>query len=212
MKGTALITGLLLVAVAPMVLLTTFGGGSFTVHMILHMGIVAGAAPVLAYGLLGTRLDFSQPLGWMTPVLASVIELAAVWIWHVPALRALADASLPFSVVELASFLVAGLLLWLVCLRPGREGEGRLAGTIGLLFTSMHMTLLGVLLALAPRPLYGTGEVSCFGVRISGAADQQMGGVVMLVVGASSYLLGGIVLLSGLLKQDDEFAVEDRRC
>lgn len=66
----------------------------------------------------------------------------------------------------------------------------------------MHMTLLGVLLALAPRPLYGEGDVSCFGISLSAAADQQIGGVVMLMFGACAYLVGGIVLLAGLLRED----------
>jgi putative membrane protein len=76
----------------------------------------------------------------------------------------------------------------------------------------MHMTLLGVLLALAPRPLYGAGDVSCFGISLSAAADQQIGGVVMLMVGACAYLLGGIVLLAGLLRDGDALPAEKPRC
>lgn len=212
MRTVALGMGVFLLTIVPLVLFVTFDGGSFTVHMILHMGIVAVTAPLLAYGVLGTRLDPSQRVTWMTPVLASVIEMVVVWIWHVPAIRGLADASLQVSMVELLSFLVAGLLLWAVCLRSGPEGEGRLAGTIGLLFTSIHMTLLGVLLALAPRPLYGTGQVSCFGIPLAGIADQQIGGVVMLAVGALSYLAGGVVLLSGLLREGDPMARGEPRC
>ena len=56
------------------------------------------------------------------------------------------------------------------------------------------------LLALSPRPLYGEGEVSCFGVPLSAALDQQAGGVVMLLVGAVVYLAGGIGLLAGTLE------------
>ena len=63
----------------------------------------------------------------------------------------------------------------------------------------MHMTLLGALLSLSPRPLYGVGEVSCFGVTLGAAVDQQTGGVVMLLVGAVVYLLGGVLLLSSAL-------------
>lgn len=186
-----------------------FGAGSFTVHMVAHMGIVAVAAPLIAYGLVGARRDPLARWTWMTPMLASLIELVVVWFWHMPVLRAAADASLVLTLVEQASFLAAGLLLWIVCLRPG---DGRLAGTIGLLFTSMHMTLLGVLLALAPRPLYGEGAVTCFGIPLSAAADQQIGGVVMLMVGALAYLAGGVALLAGLLREDGQQSAEGPRC
>ncbi|MGJ7043824.1 putative membrane protein [Shinella sp. BE166] len=204
MRTIALRAGLALLGLA---LVLGLGAGSFTVHMVAHMGIVAVAAPLIAYGLGGTQGDPPAGLAWVTPMLASLVELAVVWFWHVPVLRATADASRALTLVEQASFLAAGLLLWITCLRPG---DGRLAGTIGLLFTSMHMTLLGVLLALAPRPLYGDGAVSCFGIPLSAAADQQIGGVVMLMVGALAYLAGGVALLAGLLRDGEEKMVEER--
>jgi putative membrane protein len=211
MKTIALVTGGFVLAIVSLVLYASFDGGSFTVHMVLHMGIVAVAAPLIAYGLLDTRFDLSRRFVWMTPVLASVIELVVVWGWHVPVMRALAATSILLSMLELLSFLVAGMLLWVVCLRPGRDGGGRLAGTIGLLLTSMHMTLLGVLLALAPRPLYGKGEVSCFGIPLDAISDQQIGSVVMLVAGAASYLIGGVALLSDVLRAEGDVARDDRR-
>ncbi|MDQ0136118.1 putative membrane protein [Neorhizobium galegae] len=174
---------------------------SFTVHMIAHMVVVAGAAPLFAIGLSGTRFDFLSSLPWLTPIIASLIEMFAVWTWHIPALRALSETSSILAALEQLIFLGAGLVLWLSCLggaAAGRE-ERRLAGTFGLLLTSMHMTLLGALLTLSPRPLYGDGEVSCLGVTLSAAVDQQAGGVVMLLVGAAVYLAGGVALLARTL-------------
>jgi putative membrane protein len=169
--------------------------------MLAHMGVVAGAAPLIAIGVSGTRFDFTQGRGWLTPLTGSVIELFAVWIWHVPAMRALSQSSPLVAAAEQAVFLCAGLALWLSCLggaASGRE-ERRLAGTFGLIFTSMHMTLLGALLSLSPRPLYGEGNVTCLGITLSAHADQQTGGVVMLLVGAVVYLLGGVALLAQTL-------------
>ncbi|MCR6502003.1 cytochrome c oxidase assembly protein [Shinella sp. CPCC 101442] len=205
MKSIALPVGIVILCLA---LILGFGSNSFTVHMVVHMGIVAVAAPLIAHGLVGARRDPMARWTWMTPMLASLIELVVIWFWHLPVLRAAADASHPLTLIEQIGFLAAGLLLWIACLRPG---EGRLAGTVGLLFTSMHMTLLGVLLALAPRPLYGDGAVRCFGISLPAAADQQIGGVVMLVVGAFAYLVGGIVLLAGVLR-DGETLREGPRC
>ena len=177
------------------------GRQSFSVHMVVHMGAVAGVSPLLAVGLSGSALDVTIRWRWLTPVLASIIEMLAVWGWHLPSARALAEASWLAAMLEQASFFASGLLLWLSCLGGARDGrQGRqLAGTFGLLFTSMHMTLLGALLTLSPRPLYGSGDVSCFGIPLSAAVDQQVGGVVMLLVGAVVYLTGGVVLLSSVL-------------
>ncbi|MBP2558368.1 putative membrane protein [Neorhizobium galegae] len=200
MKKAVLITGFVLL-LALWTVLPLADRASFTVHMIAHMVVVAGAAPLIAIGLSGTRFDFLSSLPWLTPIIASLIEMFAVWTWHIPALRALSETSSILAALEQLIFLGAGLALWLSCLggaAAGRE-ERRLAGTFGLLFTSMHMTLLGALLTLSPRPLYGDGEVSCLGVTLSAAVDQQAGGVVMLLVGAAVYLAGGLALLARTL-------------
>jgi putative membrane protein len=203
MKRIALIAGCLLLAILWGGILPFSDRASFSVHMVVHMGVVAGAAPLIALELSGTRFDFTIGSVWLTPLLASVIELFAVWGWHIPAMRVLSETSILFTGLEQLVFLAAGLTLWLSCFggaMSGRE-ERRLSGTFGLLFTSMHMTLLGALLTLSPRPLYGDGEVSCFGIPLTPAADQQVGGVVMLLVGAVVYLTGGVALLAGTLRQ-----------
>jgi putative membrane protein len=196
-------TGIILLLLLWAGLLPFADRASFSVHMIAHMGVVAGVAPLLAIGLSGTRFDFTGGRSWLTPLTASMIELFAVWGWHIPALRALSESSFLFAAIEQLIFLGAGLTLWLSCLggaASGRE-ERRLAGTFGLVFTSMHMTLLGALLALSPRPLFGDGIVSCLGVQLTAAADQQAGGVIMLLVGAVVYLAGGLALLAGTLNR-----------
>jgi len=92
-------------------------------------------------------------------------------------------------------------------IKPTRRNHGsvaanrgrRAAGVVGLLLTSMHMTLLGALLALTPRPLYP---------HLGGAAgwspleDQHVGGAIMLLVGGLAYLAGGLWLTAGLLRTD----------
>lgn len=201
MRHAATLAGVFILALLWLGILPFSDRASFSVHMIVHMGVVAAAAPLLAIGLSGSRFDFTIGRHWLTPMLASVFELFAVWGWHVPAMRALSENSFAFATLEQLVFLAAGLTLWLSCFGGaaiGRE-ERRLAGVFGLLFTSMHMTLLGALLTLSPRPLYGEGEVTCFGIPLSGATDQQAGGVIMLLVGAVIYLAGGVALLAGML-------------
>ncbi len=200
MKSTPLTAGIVALLLALTLLAISWNSGSLVAHMLVHMTTVAIAAPFLAVAISGTRFDPTPRLGGSGPLLASVIELLVVWVWHVPAMRRLAETRADAMLVEQASFLLAGMLLWVACFRPQAEGPRRLAGIIGLLFTSIHMTLLGVLLTLAPRPLYGAGDVTCLGITLSREADQQLGGVVMLMVGAAAYLLGAIILLADILK------------
>ena len=197
MKSVCLFSGILILVVS--CLLATFGGNSFALHMVTHMAIVAVAAPLIACGVTRTLLDISARLTWVTPLTASLIELITVMFWHLPQIRFIADQLLLVSALEQLSFLTAGLLLWRVCL-----SASPLAGATGLLFTSMHMTLVGVLLALAPRPLYGVAQAMCLGFPLAAQTDQQIGGVAMLLVGALSYLIGGIVLLRRLVMNSAE--------
>jgi putative membrane protein len=170
---------------------------SFTAHMIMHMSVVAVAAPLLALAITDTRFDPSSLFPFIfAPLPASLWELVAVWGWHAPALHELARGSVAGIVLEQASFLAVGFVLWLACI--GERGGGRAAGVIGLLFTSMHMTLLGALLALAPRVLYGHAHHSA-PETLSAIDDQNLGGVVMLAAGGTAYLLGGLILMARLL-------------
>jgi putative membrane protein len=172
---------------------------AFSAHMLLHLGIVALAAPLLAAGLIraGVRLDGLQPpMRWT--MLASMVELMVVWGWHAPLLHAATARHVPVFVLQQTSFLAAGLALWLLGFAP-RSKEAAAAGVIAFLMTVMHMTLLGTLLTFTPRLLYDPELcLGAFGFRP--LEDQQFGGMLMATVGGFAYMLGGIVLALRLLE------------
>lgn len=170
-----------------------------TGHMAAHMTAVALAAPFLAAGLSQTRLD--PALRWprlVTPWAMSVLELAVVWSWHIPAVRTAVAHAPSLQAIEQLCFLAVGVLLWSAVLAQPKQA--RASGLGVLLLTSMHMTLLGALIALAPRPLYGPSHVVPFG--LTALQDQQLAGVVMLLAGGAAYLAGALFVLSGLLRQE----------
>ena len=173
---------------------------SFAAHMTMHMGVVALAAPLLALGIAGgTRDPVRKAPALFAPIPISLVELFIVWAWHAPVLHHAARHSLMGLVIEQSLFLLSGLLVWLSAFggEPRQRSNRAAAGIIALLLTSMHMTLLGALLALPLRPLYAhAGGIA----GLTPLQDQQLGGAIMLVVGGVSYLLGGLWLTTRLLK------------
>jgi putative membrane protein len=172
---------------------------SFAVHMTMHIAVVAVAAPLLALALSGTSADPVVTMPRMVAAIpASMLEFVIVWAWHVPALHNMARHQRDAFALEQVSFAVAGLMLWVAAVggtveqRRLRAGEG----TVALLLTSMHMTLLGSLFAMAPRTLFRHGTST----DASLIGDQQLGGVIMLLVGGASYLAGGLILTASALR------------
>jgi putative membrane protein len=184
---------------------------SFAAHMVMHIAVVAFVAPLIALALAGTNLDPVRIVPrLMAPIPISLIELLIVWAWHVPALHRSAREYAGVFVLEQASFLVAGVLLWMAAI--GGEDEQRRvragAGIVALLFTSMHMTLLGALFALSGRPLF---QHAALQGGAAATADQQLGGVIMLLVGGAAYLVGGLWLTAVALRPEPRsLAIEER--
>lgn len=160
---------------------------AFPVHMLRHMGLVAVAAPLLILGMPNLSRRIAIP-----PFAAAALEFAVVWVWHLPPAHSLGRTLPAGFVLEQSSFLAVGVLVWAGCLRA----ENPLAGAAGLLVTSMHMTLLGALLILAPRDLYA--EICGTAPDLAG---QQMGGMLMLSIGTPAYLLGGLILTAQALNE-----------
>jgi putative membrane protein len=183
---------------------------SFAAHMTLHMLVVGVGVPLIAIGWAawlrsrpgshaaisgGDGQGAGQPMGvWRSgpvlyPVVASMVDFVVIWAWHTPALHNAVRIDSGLLVLEQGSFAAAALIVWLVAFT-----STPLAGALELFFTSMHMVLLGALMALAPRTLY---EALC---GAGALADQQLGGAIMLAIGGVVYLGGGLLLVGRSLR------------
>ncbi|SDE92025.1 cytochrome c oxidase assembly protein [Limimaricola pyoseonensis] len=192
MRPVPLILGLGLLAAVWLAPLTLWLGAEFAGHMLRHMVLVAVAAPLLVIGWPGLARGFA-----LNPLIAAALEFAVVWAWHLPRAHGLAFTHTAWFAAEQASFLLAGLLVWAGCLRAGHP----LAGAGGLLLTSMHMTLLGALLILAPRDLY-----SAWCGLMPDLTGQQLGGILMLGIGTPVYLVAGLWLTARAVNEREAAA------
>ena len=162
--------------------------GAFPAHMIRHMILVALAAPALVLAAPGLARRLAVPA-----LAGAVVDFAVVWAWHLPVLHGAArGAAVPFM-LEQGMFLLAGIAVWAGALGAAQP----LAGAGALLLTSMHMTLLGALLSMAPSDVYAA---IC---RTAPDLDgQRLGGLIMLGIGTPAYLVGGLVLTARAIGPD----------
>ncbi|UIJ71017.1 cytochrome c oxidase assembly protein [Aurantimonas sp. HBX-1] len=172
---------------------------SFSAHMILHLGIVTVASPVLAIGLQRAPGFSRLRFGAMAALGATGFDMFVVWAWHAPALHAAAARSAPVFVLQQASFLLAGLMVWAVAVFGRSRAEVGM-GALTMFMTFMHMTMLGMVLALAPALVYAPDIcVGAFGFeRIE---DQRLGGTLMAALGGLPYMAAGIVLMRQFLAE-----------
>jgi putative membrane protein len=200
MRAALFLLGLIVLGAAWLSPLPQLARDAFSAHMAMHMGVVAIAAPLLALGIGGSAFDpVRRWPNLFPPITVSLLELVIVWAWHGPALHHLARHTVAGLIAEQTTFLLSGFLVWISVFGgdPAQRQNRRASGIAALLLTSMHMTLLGALLALAPRPLYAHAGAPA---NLTPLDDQHLGGAIMLLVGGLSYLIGGLGLTATLVR------------
>jgi putative membrane protein len=192
------------------------------VHMVQHMTLMVVAAPLLMLGRPGLAVFWALPAPWRRrlsvarrslftrralfawfwhPVGLWAIFALVLWLWHLPALY---EAALRLSWVhdmQHLAFFGAGCLFWRVLADPlGRRWLPPLLGVVYLFTTSLHATLLGLFMALAPRPWYPSYALSAPRWGLSAIADQQLAGLIMWMPACMVFAVAALWLLGGWLQ------------
>jgi putative membrane protein len=163
---------------------------AFSPGMIAHLGVVALAAPLIAYGIFRmVRSSITAALA----LCAMAIDMAVVLAWHVPYFHDWAATDWRVYAVEQISFLAVGFIVWYAAFN-----SAPLLGAATLFLIFMHMTLLGSFLAISSHTFYDP-EVCRGAFGFSPLADQRFGGVLMASWGALAYLAGSLVLFRNAL-------------
>ncbi len=179
-------TGLVVLAALWLSPLVPMSRTAFSPHMLLHLGVVLGASPLLGFAVarrLSAPASFSEAMRWY--LLAATFEMLAVWGWHIPFLHDAAGRSVALFVLEQASFLAAGLATWTVAW-TARNREAAGAAAIALFLTFSHMSMFGLVLTLAPRLLYDPNL--CTGAFGFGRLDDQHFGGALMALGGLPYV------------------------
>lgn len=210
--------GWLLLALALLSPLHEAGERSFAAHMFEHELIMLVAAPllVLAEPLAvmlwafppNGRQALGMASGWQPlratwraltgAVSATLLQAAALWLWHAPALFDRALASRGWHVAQHLSFLITALLFWTAML--GRRTPVVLAA-LCLVVTSIVSGALGALMAFATSPWYaGYAALGMAPFGLTPAEDQQVAGLLMWVPGGLVHACAALVLMRQLLR------------
>lgn len=185
----------------------------FWAHMVQHLLLSAIAAPllVLAAPIRTVRLGLAAPgrqvldqlrvpvagdgaLRRWAIVLATLGALAALSVWHVPALYDAALESELVHAVEHATILGTGIAFWWAVIASARRHQV-LPAVAALAVACIHGGALGALLALSSRPWYPVHAERAGAWGVDPVVDQQAAGAIMWVPSAAVYLAAMAVIL-----------------
>jgi putative membrane protein len=195
-------------------------------HMIQHMTLMMIAAPlfilsspalVMLWALprgarhwaarLQGRLSAWRPgryLLWQ-PLTLWLLYAFTLWVWHLPGLYGAALRYAWVHELQHVCFFVAAALFWRVLIDPiTRLSLNRAAGVLYLFTTSLHATVLGVFMALAPRPWYPEylGRTAAF--NLTALEDQQLAGFIMWMPACAIYAIVAAAIFALLARGDAE--------
>lgn len=170
----------------------------FSARVVHHVLLVAVAAPLLAWALLGrlTAANAAMLSRLLTPMV--LLHTVVFWLWHAPHAYALALTSTPIYWVMQASLLLSATMFWgsVLLASPARAVAALVAVTV-------QMGLLGALLVFAGQPLYWPHFTTTAPFGLDAHTDQQLAGLIMWVPAGLPYLLVAVLRLSAWLRRSE---------
>jgi cytochrome c oxidase assembly factor CtaG len=123
---------------------------------------------------------------------ATVLHGVAIWVWHVPAFFDASITVVALHRLQHLSFLLTALCFWwAVIWKVGRGSAGW-----HVFVTMMHTSVLGALIALAPRVVYVSQTQAASEWGMTPLQDQQLAGLVMWVPGGIVYAGVALAMLA----------------
>ena len=186
----------------------------FAVHQIEHM-LLRTVAPMLIFlarpqaelvrglppGLSrvfagnGPLRSVVGVLRW--PPLATILFLAASYLWMLPRFHDEAILDEPVHYVWHVSLLVTGLVFFSVIFdrRPAPQGPGLGTRLAMFVFAALGNIVLGAFLTFKTVPLYSAYLVLGHMWHVSMLTDEQTGGIIMWIPGTMMFAISALVII-----------------
>jgi cytochrome c oxidase assembly factor CtaG len=183
----------------------------FAAHMAEHELVMLVAAPLLVLARPLPVMLWALPRSWRRPVgqgtgvlaylvgwefltlplIATILHAAAIWLWHLPPLFDAALTNEALHWLQHLTFLLSALLFWWAMLELRRPRASAIAY---LFLTALHTGFLGVLLSIAPRPLFPAQARLAAAYGADPVSDQQLAGLIMWVPAGIFYVVAGLAI------------------
>ena len=165
----------------------------FSAHMAQHLLLTLVFPPLLLYGTpawvvrLFLRPRWAMPIARVVtrPLAAAIIFTAPIVIWHVPALYEAALRHHGLHIVQHLVFLTTAVIMWWPVLSPLPElpRAQHLVQLLYLFLLGIPMSVTGALITLSDSVLYPFYATAPRVGGLSPLDDQQIGGLLMWVLG-----------------------------
>jgi cytochrome c oxidase assembly factor CtaG len=207
-----LVAGWLSLAGALLSPLHWLGEHLFTFHMIEHEIVMAVSAPLLvlarpigrllwAFPRLA-RLKIGRLMGarsmrtiwaWLSGGRnATILHGIAIWVWHAPIAIDATLANVAMHRLQHLSFLATAIVFWWSVLRNSDRG----LAAWHLFITMLHMSVLGALIALAPRVVYVAQTAAARDWGLTPLEDQQLAGIFMWIPAGTVYAGAALIMFT----------------
>src|SRR3954471_17753311 len=203
-----------------------WGSVLFSAHMTQHELLMLVAAPLLVLGRPMIPFLWALPKGmaielsgltkanwWRAtwafitaPFVAWIIHAVILWTWHIPVLFDATRDSEFIHALQHASFLGSALLFWWAVLHGRQRAMGLGVAVLYMFTTALHSGLLGALLTFARGVWYPIYSDSTAQWGLTPLEDQQLGGLIMWIPAGVVYIIAGLALFAGWLRESENRA------
>lgn len=214
LQAASFASGWILLVVALVSPLHWLGERLFTAHMIEHEILMTIAAPLLVVARPLGGMLWALPPGWRPlvggvgrvrplaalwrwlndPLVATILHGLALWAWHAPRPYEAALANPMLHWIQHLCFFGSAILFWWALLRSPLRQRGYGAAVFYLFATALHSGFLGILLAVARKPIYPHQTSAAPDWGLTALEDQQLAGLIMWVPAGIAYLVAAIIL------------------
>ena len=223
------LAGILALVLALLSPIDVYAGDLFFMHMIQHLLLMMAAPPLIQLANPMSRLLWAFPRGVRrriggalnntgvlrlaiqgvtVPVIAWLIFVVTIWVWHTPAPYNAALSSEPVHLLEHLTMFAAAMIFWWPVIGPAPL-RSRMPHPLRFLYLFLALfqnILLGAILTFAQGPVYSYYDGTPDHWGIDGALDQQFGGVLMWIPGTMMYFAALALLFFAWLEQEERRA------